>query len=427
MFTLERSADPFTTFATSLAGSGLQKLNERAAKAKDQKENELIQGSFAKLNEDSTPFEQLSTLMSLDISPDKKKLLLEGFKNLNTASAQLSKGQQQQQTLQEKQTLQQQQALQKQEQAKLVAKRLGISESDIQGLDAKQVLDLYKAEKSGLAKPSITERPIDPEQLDLIEKVRQQPGFQDLDELEQYQAFTRAGVSRANAEAESKLKGQQLERLGKGVETAYKRHENFINDTTSSYRAFETEMKPRLLQMQKLASDDQLIGPTSSVFLESLGIPLGALENPSSELYQKLSQDLLKGLPETYGSRILKVEVDNFLKTIPTLLNSPQGRRMIASNMLKLAEMKEVYYNQMRNLQRKSLDENKPLPMDFQQRIFDDVKPQIDRINEEFVKMADVEDVPKNHVPFFSPTGEIQFVPQEHVQWAIENGGKRIW
>ncbi len=269
-------------------------------------------------------------------------------------------------------------------------------------------------------------QPIDAEQLKIIQNVRSQPGYDDMDEVDQYRALTNSGVSKENAETESKLTGQKLERKQKGFESAYKAQEDFINETTSKYQGFETEMKPRLLQMQNMSPED-IIGPTSAVFLDTLGIPLGALEDPSSELYNKLSQDLLKGLPETYGNRILKVEVDNFLKTIPTLMNSPDGRRMIASNMLKLGEMKEVYYNEMRKKQTESLDNEKPLTRDFQQRVFDQVKPQIDRINNEFVKMAQIKSVPKNTIPFFAPNGEIEFVPKEHAQWAQENGGRRIW
>ena len=123
----------------------------------------------------------------------------------------------------------------------------------------------------------------------------------------------------------------------------------------------------------------------------------------------------------------MKVEVDNFLKTIPTLANSPDGRRMIASNMLKLGEMKEVYYNAMREKQREYLDENKPFPKDFEQVVFDQVKPQIDRINKEFVQMSEIKSVPENTVPFFSPDGSIKFVPKDQVDWAQKNGGRRIW
>lgn len=269
-------------------------------------------------------------------------------------------------------------------------------------------------------------QPIDPDQLEKIESVRVQPGFDELDEVDQYRAMTRAGVSKENAEAEAKLTGEKLKRKQSSFESSYKAQEPFINETTDKYKAFETEMKPRLMQMQHIPAED-LISPTGAVFLEALKIPLGALEDPSSELYQKLSLDLLKGLPETFGNRIMKVEVDNFLKTIPTLLNSADGRRMIASNMLKLGEMKEVYYNEMRKQQTAHLDTEKPFPKDFQQRVFDQVKPQIDRINDEFVKMSEIKHIPKDKIPYFSPSGQVEFVPKEHRQWAEEHGGRRIW
>lgn len=223
-----------------------------------------------------------------------------------------------------------------------------------------------------------------------------------------------------------KLDEKKLVRQESGIERSYNNQKEFINDTTNSYKGFETEMKPRLLQMRNIPDED-IIGPTAAVFLDAMGIPLGALENPSSELYNKLSQDLLKGLPETYGSRILKVEVDNFLKTIPTLMNSPDGRRMIASNMLKLGEMKEVYYNAMRSEQNKIEEGKQQYPRDFQQKVFDQVRPQIDRINEEFIKMSEVTSVPKGTIPFFAPDGQIKYVPKEHAQWAQEQGARRIW
>lgn len=269
-------------------------------------------------------------------------------------------------------------------------------------------------------------QPIEEDQLKKIKEVRAQPGFNDLDEIEQYRAFTDNGVSKENADVESKLRSKQLTRQDKTFDNAYKAQEEFINDTTNTYKAFESETKPRLLQMRNI-KDEDLISPTAAVFLDALGIPLGSLKDPSSELFRKLSLDLLKGLPETYGNRILKVEVDNFLKTIPDIMNSPAGRRMIASNMLKLGEMKEVYYNEMRKQQLDSLDNRKPLPKDFQQRVLDQVKPQIDKINNEFVKLSEAKEIPPNTIPFFGPDGEINYVPKENAQWAAENGGKRIW
>ncbi len=212
------------------------------------------------------------------------------------------------------------------------------------------------------------------------------------------------------------------------ADKSYSAQKSFIDDVTSSYRAYETETKPRVLQLQNL-NEDELIGPSAAAFLEKMGIPLGALENPSNELFQKVSQDLLKGLPEAYGSRILKVEVDNFLKTIPTLLNSSDGRRMIASNILKLGEMKEVFYNEMRRQQKHYLTEGKKFPKDFEQEVFDQVRPNIDKLNNEFLQLSNVKSVPEGTVPFYDPSGGVSFVPKnpEAMKWAEQNGGKRIW
>jgi hypothetical protein len=214
----------------------------------------------------------------------------------------------------------------------------------------------------------------------------------------------------------------------RNIDKSYENQKDFIDNVSKQNQSWETEFKPRLLQLQAL-NDEELIGPGAAKVLETLGIPLGALENPSNELFQKVSQDLLKGLPDSFGSRILKVEVDNFLRTIPTLSNSPDGRRLITSNMLKLGEMKEVYYNEMRRQQKENLAEDKKFPKDFEQEVFDNVKPQIDRINSQFQQLSQIKSVPENTVPYFNPEGGISFIPQtpEDMDWASKNGGTRIW
>lgn len=298
-----------------------------------------------------------------------------------------------------------------------------LSEDEWSTFTPQEVASLQKAYNP---KPPVSERPVPQEQIDATRKAHEVPGFQNMTPNQKYQTLMENGVSAQNAIKEATLYSQEAAREDQKIDKSYDAQKGFIDDVTKTYRGFESDMKPRLLQMQKLNEGD-LIKPTASVFLEALGIPLGALADPSNELFNKLSQDLLKGLPEQYGNRILKVEVENFLKTIPTLENSADGRRMIASNMLKLGEMKEVYYNAMREKQRALLDEGKPFPKDFEQVVFDQVKPQIDRINNEFLQMSDIKSVPENTIPFFAPDGTIKFVPKDQVDWAQQNGGRRIW
>ena len=138
---------------------------------------------------------------------------------------------------------------------------------------------------------------------------------------------------------------------------------------------------------------------------------------------------MLKGLPEAFGTRILQVEVENFLKTIPQLINSPDGRRMITSNMLKLGEFKEAAFDATRELQLESIEKNKPLPRDFQQQVFERSRPVLNKLNDEFVKMARIKDVPQGTVPMFDPNGDIYFVPKDMVENILiqEPRAKKIW
>lgn len=352
---------------------------------------------------------------SLEGAPQSKKL--EAIR-----SALSPYGQKGQEIFQQRMQIEQQEMNEQAQKAALAKeKRLFQQQKELQAQK-----DVAAKERAGMKQGPMGERPVPQDQIDAMKRAHAVPGYDKMTESQKYQTLIDNKVSAQNAIKEATLQSQQAQREDKKVESAYKAQQDFIDDTTQSYKGFETEMKPRLLQMQHMKPED-IVSPTSAAFLEALHIPLGALEDPSSELYNKLSQDLLKGLPETYGNRILKVEVDNFLKTIPTLLNSADGRRMIASNMLKLGEMKEVYYKAMREKQREYLDENKPLPRDFQQVIFDQVKPQIDRINNEFVQMSEVKSVPQGTIPFFGPDGQIKFVPEQHAEWATQNGGRRIW
>ena len=154
---------------------------------------------------------------------------------------------------------------------------------------------------------------------------------------------------------EKKLSADLTHRQEEDFKKSYDKDRPFIEDTTQAYKAWMTSEKPRLMQLRSI-DPEKLISATGAVFMETLGIPLGALDDPSSELFEKVSLDMLKGLPETYGNKIMKVEVENYLKTIPSLMNSPDGKRMIISNFLKLGEMKEVYYDAMRNQQTAILD-----------------------------------------------------------------------
>lgn len=132
-------------------------------------------------------------------------------------------------------------------------------------------------------------------------------------------------------------------------------------------------------------ADRPLPKPLTVSMLGKLGIPLGVLENPDAEELEKLSQGLLNNIQATYGSRILKVEVDNFLRTIPGLLNSPEGRRRLIEQWRILNEGKKAYYDAYRQVR----DANrKRMPDDWRLQVQDIADGQLDDLSAQFARTS---------------------------------------
>lgn len=205
------------------------------------------------------------------------------------------------------------------------------------------------------------------------------------------------------------------------IDRSYERTKEFRDKTTSAYRSWNTDTQPRLLQMQIL-NDKNLASSSTVAFAESIGLPVSLFSNPDTELYDKLSHELLKGLPDTFGSRILKVEVDNFLRTIPTLDNSVDGRRRIIASSLKIGEMRKALYDEMRSLE--SEYEDQPLPRDFEQKAVERAEPRMQQITKEFTELSKIRDTPAGHTLYFSPDSQAIWVPntQEDRFQAEQNG-----
>lgn len=418
MFVLPRKPGFGEAFGSSFSSKLVSDAQDRSELAK---RNAEIKKGFAQLGENPSRFELMQTIESLRIPDEQKQRLYQGF------------GDAEKDKLTREKTAQE---LAKSEKSAVRAKKLAqaynISEEEAEGMEPGDIAALGR-HRSKQEPGGESAKPIPPERVAQIEQVLEANKDASSDKLAV--EMGKAGIPKSDSnqyvesrrrEEDRKIKKEELEE-GK-IERSYKEHKPFIDSVSNSYKSWKTEMEPRLKQMQSL-NEEELISPSAAKFLETLGIPLGMLSNPSVEYYSKLSQDLLKGLPESYGSRILKVEVDNFLRTIPTLLNSADGRRMIASNMLKIGEMKEIFYNEMRNQQRQYIDENKKFPKDFEQKVIDNVRPLMDRQQQDFIQMSQMKSIPQGHVPYFNPQGNVSFVPknEEAMKWAETNGGRRIW
>ena len=158
---------------------------------------------------------------------------------------------------------------------------------------------------------------------------------------------------------------------------------NFEKEILDGFKGYQRD-KNVLGQMENLLNAGNLSTPLLIAAFDKIGLPLGVLGNADSEQFQKLSQELVKNIQATYGSRILKIEVDNFMKSIPTLLNSPEGQKKLINQWQIINEGKRAHYDAFREVR---AENTKRLPKDFNLQVVDRAEDRVDELSEEFLSL----------------------------------------
>lgn len=176
-------------------------------KAKDENAIESILSQALNSGSQEVLNKSITQILS-QVSPERQG---DAVKVLQNAYNNVEKRQKEQQILHQQQKIEQQR--------RQGSERLGLDPDlhpdlqkiELQNRSRESIADKNRAAAANVpAKKTQASQPIDPEQLENIKRTRALPGFEDLDEIGQYRAFIDNNVSKENAEAESKLKGQQL-------------------------------------------------------------------------------------------------------------------------------------------------------------------------------------------------------------------------
>jgi hypothetical protein len=198
---------------------------------------------------------------------------------------------------------------------------------------------------------------------------------------------------------------------------SFKDNKDYVEKVLGGFEGYKRD-KMILDQMENISSSGNLPKPISVAFLNKLGIPIGVLENPGAEQFEKLSQELMKNIQGTYGSRILQSEVQSFMKSIPSLLNSEEGQKKLIKQWKLLNEGKRIYYDAYREIKKEN---PKRLPPDLHEKVLDKSEDKLDKLADQFKSINESE-----NVNIKSPDGKIRIVPRSMLQQAIESGGELI-
>jgi hypothetical protein len=129
--------------------------------------------------------------------------------------------------------------------------------------------------------------------------------------------------------------------------------ENFARESAElpKVEALETKLESLEASDLNLSRLNQLFSPElDNKFPPSLAVGMFTKEGELTPLAQsqlspeaqeavKLTTNQVKGLKDTFGSQITGFEVKTFLKTLPTLLNSAEGRRKILRDLRIVNEL----------------------------------------------------------------------------------------
>lgn len=160
-----------------------------------------------------------------------------------------------------------------------------------------------------------------------------------------------------------------------------KRVSELATDISNDFQAAQSE-DMRLDRMETLDEKGNLSTPLMVKSLQAFGLPLGVLSNPDSEEFSKLEAEFLRDVRQVFpGGRITNYEIQAYLKGIPSLMNSEEGRRSIIRNRRLINEGKKARYNAYKDILKENGGRKPPnLDVLIQERTADDMA----RISEEF-------------------------------------------
>ena len=111
----------------------------------------------------------------------------------------------------------------------------------------------------------------------------------------------------------------------------------------------------RLDKMETTLEDGDLNSPATVAVLDTISSIFkldlhGAFLTANSQEFIKLSKDFLKDAKKFFGARVTQGEINLFLKTIPNLLQSDEGKLRLIRNMRNFNESKKIKHKAMRDI-----------------------------------------------------------------------------
>lgn len=188
-----------------------------------------------------------------------------------------------------------------------------------------------------------------PEQLAKVQNFLDRPEKQS--PVQQPQAQKKAPVGRLNAKQALEL--AKLDQAEKKISQKERHFEKQLERDERKEALAETkEIRKELFAKKKSAQEtidsidemeelekEGLPGAGQLELLKSLGLDIPALKGAPAEQWEKIAATFVRGAKAQFGARLTDTDLNLFLKQVPSLANSTEGRSRIYATMRRLANL----------------------------------------------------------------------------------------
>lgn len=210
--------------------------------------------------------------------------------------------------------------------------------------------------------------------------------------------------------AQLKMMREESRELRKERAEAFKETKKDRQSIIEGKRTADEQLRT-LEEMDRLNREGKLDTPGYVEALKRSGLDIPSLMSDDSQVFQKYAQTFLRGAKEIFGSRITDNEVNQFLKMVPSLVMSPEGRKRLIADWKYIARAKVERYNAMRDVIK---EERGIPPLDLLEKVEERTDKRLNKIAEKF-KDDITKPVPKGQNPLITAlmasAGSIASVP----------------
>lgn len=161
---------------------------------------------------------------------------------------------------------------------------------------------------------------------------------------------------------------------------AFKATQDIRRDITTRARSAKSVLND-LDRLEELEKEGKLDTPGYTEFLKRSGFDIPALMNPGSEEFNKITQNFTRDAKNYYGGRITNNELEQFLRTIPSLSQSPEGRKRVIANLKYINRGALEYFNSLQEI----MSENKGIPpLDLDEKIESRIDKKLNKLATKF-------------------------------------------